>query len=54
MCTTYLLCGAFLVFVVLGPLVVVLAIDGPLLVLWHSHAMSAAVPVVMFVGCVIV
>ena len=49
----YLLCGVFLVFVVLGPLVIVLAIGGLLLVLWRSHAMSAVVPVVISLLCVV-
>jgi len=47
MCIVYSLRGMFLLFVVLGPLVVVLAADGPLFVLWRSHAMSAVVPVVI-------
>src|SRR5712672_2552247 len=53
MCTTYFLGGAFLFLVVLGPLVVVLVIDGPLLVLWRNHAKSAIVPVVMLPFCVV-
>ena len=47
MWTTYLLCGAFLVVVVLGPLVIVLAVVGPVFVLWHSHARSEVVPFVI-------
>ena len=43
----YFLGDAFLLFVVLGPLVTGLVIDGLLLVLWQSHAKSAIVPVVM-------
>jgi len=46
--TTYLLCGAFLIVVVLGPLVIVLAIVRPVFVLWRSHARSE---VVLFVIC---
>jgi len=46
-CTTYFLGGAFLLLVVLGPLVIVLAVDGPLLVLWRNHAKSAMVLVVI-------
>ena len=47
----YLLCDAFLVVVVLSPLVIMLAIDGALLVLWRIHAKSALVPfvILMFV-----
>src|SRR5712672_3443588 len=45
--TTYLLCSTFLVIVVLGPLVVVLAIVWPLFVLWRSHARSKVVPFVI-------
>jgi len=44
---TYLLCDAFLVVVVLSPLVVVLAVTGPLFVLWRIHAKSALVPFVI-------
>ena len=47
MWTTYLLRGASLAVVVLGPLVIVLAIDGFLLVLWRIHARSAIVPFVI-------
>jgi len=46
-CISYFLGGAFLFLVVLGPLVVVLVIDGPLFVLWRNHAKSAVVPVIM-------
>jgi len=45
--TTYLFCGVFLVVVVLGPLVVVLATDRLVLVLWRNHARSEVVPFVI-------
>ena len=53
MWTTYLLRGASLAVVVLGPLVIVLAVDGALFVLWRIHAKSALVPFVIFDVCVV-
>ena len=50
MWTTYLLCGAFLIVVVLGPLVIVLAIVRPVFVLWRSHARSEVVLFIILWG----
>jgi len=44
---TYFLRGAFLVVMVLGPLVIVLVIAGLLFVLWRSHARSEVIPFVI-------
>src|SRR5712675_1649759 len=47
MCILYCLRGASVILVVLGPLVVVLAIGGPVFVLWRSQARSATVLVII-------
>jgi len=53
MCILYHLRGTSVVLVVLGPLVVVLAVGGPVFVLWHNQAKSVTVLVIilLFVFC---
>src|SRR5712671_2231367 len=47
MCILYRLRGVSVVFVVLGPLVVVLAACGPVFMFWRIQAKSVTVPVII-------
>src|SRR5712671_5968103 len=53
MCILYRLRGVSVVFVVLGPLVVVLAACGPIFTFWRIQAKSVTVPVIIssFIFC---